>query len=62
MVWSKMKRGGNYSCIATNEVGTELKTFYVSLTGEITVKVCRNTQSSDSTFVDFQESKGCSPV
>ena len=62
MVWSKMNRGGNYSCIATNEVGTELKTFYVSLTGEITVKVCRNTLSSDPTFIDFQESKGCSPV
>ena len=57
-----MNQGGNYSCIATNEVGTELKTFYVSLTGEITVKVCRNTQSSDPTFVDFQESNGCSPV
>ena len=57
-----MNQGGNYSCIATNEVGTELKTFYVSLTGEITVKVCRNTQSSDPTFVDFQESNGCRPV
>ena len=53
MVWSKMNQGGNYSCIATNEVGTDTKTFYVLLTGEITVKVCRDTQSSDPTFVDF---------
>ena len=55
MVWSKMNQGGNYSCIATNEVGTESKTFYVSLTGEITAKVCRDTQSSDPTFIDFEE-------
>ena len=39
MVWSKLNQGGNYSCIATNEVGTESKTFYVSLTGEIIAKV-----------------------
>ena len=61
-MWSKLNQGGNYSCIATNEVGTELKTFYVSLTGEITLKVCRNTQSSDPTFVNFQKSNVCSPV
>ena len=34
-VWSKINQDGNYSCNATNEVGTESKTFYVSLIGEI---------------------------
>ena len=35
MVLSKINQDGNYSCIATNEFGTESKTFYVSLIGEI---------------------------
>ena len=35
IVRSKINQDGNYSCIATNEVGTESKTFYVSLIGEI---------------------------
>ena len=35
IVWSKINQDGNYSCIATNEAGTESKTFYVSLIGEI---------------------------
>ena len=35
IVWSKLNQDGNYSCVATNEVGTESKTFYVSLIGEI---------------------------
>ena len=35
IVWSKLNHDGNYSCVATNEVGTESKTFYVSLIGEI---------------------------
>ena len=35
IVWSKINQDGNYSCNATNEVGTESKTFYVSLIGEI---------------------------
>ena len=35
IVWSKINQDGNYSCKATNEVGTESKTFYVSLIGEI---------------------------
>ena len=39
VVWSKLNQGGNYSCIAANEVGTESKMFYVSLTGEIIAKV-----------------------
>ena len=37
LVWSKINQGGNYSCIATNEVGTGTKTFYVSLIGEISL-------------------------
>ncbi|XP_068747267.1 slit homolog 1 protein-like [Montipora capricornis] len=39
IVWSKLNQGGNYSCVATNEVGTESKTFYVSL---IDFRVCVN--------------------
>ena len=35
IVWSKLNQGGNYSCVATNEVGTESKTFNVSFIGEI---------------------------
>ena len=35
IVWSKLNQGGNYSCVATNGVGTESKTFNVSLIGEI---------------------------
>ena len=35
IVGSKINQDGNYSCIATNEAGTESKTFYVSLIGEI---------------------------
>ena len=35
IVWSKLNQDGNYSCVATNEAGTESKTFYVSLIGEI---------------------------
>ena len=33
-VWGKLNQDGNYSCIATNDVGTDSKTFYVSLIGE----------------------------
>ncbi|XP_068685481.1 leucine-rich repeat and transmembrane domain-containing protein 1-like [Montipora foliosa] len=39
IVWSKINQDGNYSCNATNEVGTESKTFYVSL---IDFRVCLN--------------------
>ena len=35
IVFSKINQDGNYSCIATNEVGNESETFYVSLIGEI---------------------------
>ena len=35
ILWSKINQDGNYSCNATNEVGSESKTFYVSLIGEI---------------------------
>ena len=35
MVKSKINQGGIYSCIATNENGSESKTFHVSLIGEI---------------------------
>ena len=35
IVWSKINQDGNYSCNAANEVGTESKTFYVCLIGEI---------------------------
>ena len=35
IVGSKINQDGNYTCIATNEAGTESKTFYVSLIGEI---------------------------
>ena len=35
ILWSKINQEGNYSCNATNEVGSESKTFYVSLIGEI---------------------------
>ena len=35
IVWSKLNQDGNYSCVATNEAGTESKTFYVTLIGEI---------------------------
>ena len=35
IVLSKIKQHGNYTCIATSEVGTESKTFHVSLIGEI---------------------------
>ena len=35
IVGSKINQDGNYSCIATNEAGTESKTFQVSLIGEI---------------------------
>ncbi|XP_068733020.1 uncharacterized protein [Montipora capricornis] len=38
-VWSKINQDGNYSCIATNEVGTESKTFSVSL---IDFRICLN--------------------
>ena len=38
-VWSKINQDGNYSCIATNEVGTESKTFSVSLIGEILLRL-----------------------
>ena len=38
IVWSKINQGGNHSCIATNELGTESKTFYVSLIGEISLR------------------------
>ncbi|XP_068754802.1 bone morphogenetic protein 1 homolog [Montipora capricornis] len=39
IVKSKINQDGNYSCIATNEVGTESKTFYVSV---IDFRVCVN--------------------
>ncbi|XP_068747081.1 uncharacterized protein [Montipora capricornis] len=39
IAWSKLNHDGNYSCVATNEVGTESKTFYVSL---IDFRVCVN--------------------
>ena len=35
IVGSKINQDGNYSCIATNEAGTDSKTFHVSLIGEI---------------------------
>ena len=35
IVLSKIKQHGNYTCIATSKVGTESKTFHVSLIGEI---------------------------
>ena len=35
ILWSKINQEGNYSCNATNEVGSESKTFFVSLIGEI---------------------------
>ena len=38
IVWSKINQGGNHSCIATNELGTESKTFSVSLIGEISLR------------------------
>ena len=44
MVWSKLNQDGNYTCIATNEVGSESKTFYVSLIGEMIAKLCRSSQ------------------
>ncbi|XP_068721364.1 uncharacterized protein [Montipora capricornis] len=39
MVWSKINQDGNYSCIATNDNGTDSKTFYVSV---IDFHVCVN--------------------
>ena len=41
MVWSKIDHDGNYTCIATNKVGTESKIFQVSLIGEITASICK---------------------
>ncbi|XP_068691592.1 insulin-like growth factor-binding protein complex acid labile subunit [Montipora foliosa] len=50
VVWSKLNQGGNYSCIATNEVGTESKMFYVSLTAfRVCVDLC-DCHSSANTF------------
>ena len=43
-VWSKINQDGNYSCNATNEVGTESKTFYVSLIGEILLSLSHETK------------------
>ena len=41
MVWSKIDHDGNYTCIATNKVGTESKTFQVSLIGKIVASICK---------------------
>ncbi|XP_068738269.1 uncharacterized protein [Montipora capricornis] len=50
VVWSKLDQGGNYSCIATNDVGTESETFYVSLTAfRVCVDLC-DCNSSTNTF------------
>ncbi|XP_068754299.1 uncharacterized protein [Montipora capricornis] len=51
MVWSKINQDGNYSCIATNEVGAESKTFYVSL---IDFRVCVNLCHCRSHKTTFQ--------
>ncbi|XP_068691190.1 uncharacterized protein [Montipora foliosa] len=53
IVWSKLNHDGNYSCVATNEVGTESKTFYISLTDfRVCVNLCdcRGTTSRWSQF------------
>ncbi|XP_068685122.1 uncharacterized protein [Montipora foliosa] len=53
IVWSKLNHDGNYSCVATNEVGTESKTFYVSLIDfPVCVNLCdcRGTTSRRSQF------------
>ncbi|XP_015772108.1 PREDICTED: uncharacterized protein LOC107350396 isoform X2 [Acropora digitifera] len=42
MVWSKIDHDGNYTCIATNTVGTESKTFQVSLIGKIIASVWKS--------------------
>ena len=41
MVWSKIDHDGNYTCIATNKVGTESKTFQVSLIGKVIASICK---------------------
>ena len=40
-VRSKIDHDGNYTCNATNAIGTESKTFYVSLIGKIIASVCK---------------------
>ena len=39
IVQRKIDHDGNYTCIATNTVGTESKTFQVSLIGKITASI-----------------------
>ena len=39
-VMSRIHMDGNYTCHATNEFGTDSKTFHVSLIGKIGVFVC----------------------
>ena len=40
-VWSKIDHDGNYTCNATNAIGTESRTFYVSVIGKIIASVCK---------------------
>ena len=39
-VKSRIYKDGNYTCHATNEFGTDSKTFHVSLIGKIRTFVC----------------------
>ena len=39
IVWIKIDHDGNYTCVATNTVGTESKTFQVSLIGKIIASI-----------------------
>ena len=39
-VWSRIDIDGKYTCHATNEYGTDSKTFHVSLIGKIRTFAC----------------------
>ena len=51
IVRSKIDHDGNYTCIATNAVGTESKKFHVSLVG----KIMHQLQNSWCNWKEFQE-------
>ncbi|XP_068690457.1 deleted in malignant brain tumors 1 protein-like [Montipora foliosa] len=60
IVWSKINQDGNYSCIATNELGTESKTFYVSVIDfRVCVNLCHCRSHTNSWVLPFENVFHC---
>ena len=50
IVRSKIDHDGNYTCTATNAIGTESNTFHVSLIGKIIGSVCKIPPATEKEF------------